>query len=165
MVVGGSVVRLELRKASLASFAISLLSSLSSSINQIDGQTLTLFLIKINFRLNSWHPNSRMTSHIFNWAPSSYLTWLGRGRHWDRRISIPETPWSPEWRYLRSRDREWSARGTSSIRRLSCWQLWWKWWGQWWYGMIGLPLTCTQQAVHDFQKCTWASNECLSSDM
>ena len=45
VVVGGSVVMLELRKASLASFAMSLLSSLSSSINQIDGQTLQLFLI------------------------------------------------------------------------------------------------------------------------
>ena len=40
VVVGGRVVRLELRKASLATLAASLLSSLSSSINQMDGHTL-----------------------------------------------------------------------------------------------------------------------------
>ena len=43
VVVGGSEVMLELRKASLASFAMSLLSSLSSSINQMDGQTLKYY--------------------------------------------------------------------------------------------------------------------------
>ena len=40
VVVGGRVVMLELRKASLASLAASLLSSLSSSISQIEGHTL-----------------------------------------------------------------------------------------------------------------------------
>ena len=40
VVVGGRVVRLELRKASLATLAASLLSSLSSSISQMDGHTL-----------------------------------------------------------------------------------------------------------------------------
>ena len=40
VVVGGNVVRLELRNASLASLMTSLASSLSSSISQIEGHTL-----------------------------------------------------------------------------------------------------------------------------
>ena len=45
VVVGGRVVRLELRKASLATLAASLLSSLSSSISQMDGHTLEIMNI------------------------------------------------------------------------------------------------------------------------
>ena len=40
VVVGGRVVIFDARKASLASFAANLLSNLSNSINQMDGQTL-----------------------------------------------------------------------------------------------------------------------------
>ena len=44
VVVGGKVVRLEFSKASLATFAATLLSSLSSSISQMEGQTLKMKL-------------------------------------------------------------------------------------------------------------------------
>ena len=43
VVVGGKVVRLEFSKASLATFAATLLSSLSSSISQMEGQTLKMY--------------------------------------------------------------------------------------------------------------------------
>ena len=42
VVVGGKVVRLEFSKASLATLAATLLSSLSSSISQMEGQTLEI---------------------------------------------------------------------------------------------------------------------------
>ena len=71
MVVGGSVVMLELRKASLASFAMSLLSSLSSSINQIDGQTPQLFLINKHVLMSN-SPNSIPTLKVV--LPSTLYT-------------------------------------------------------------------------------------------
>ena len=136
VVVGGRVVMLELRKASLASLATSLLSSLSSSISQMEGHTLKWAVI----------------------IPvlSCHLTWRGRGRHWDRRTSTPGTPWWPEWRSPRSRDRGWWGRGTSSTGPPSCSPLWWgiSIESHWWCSLH----TCTQQAVRDYQKCTWSAS-------